>query len=313
MRRLLVPGLVVVALGACVPDLDGLSGGSPREAGVADAASDVTVDAADGAVVKRCLTAAPFTSVKLLSVDTSGDEFAATLSPDELEIWFGRDGKILHATRPTRSDAFGAATALALSATGSNGDPSVSADLLSLAYIHVPTSGPWDIYMATRSSTATDFGTPKLLTAISVSGANEVLPFLTANGQHLYFESDVAGDMDVYVASASGPDFTAPTKVVELSSLSTEIGAIVTDDDLTAYVASNRPDGGAKGKLDVLRATRSSASAPFGALTNVPELNSAEDERVTWISRDRCRVYFDSSRSGGPGAGDLYVAERFPN
>ncbi len=310
MRRALALAPLALFVGACMlPDLEGFSGGV-ADAGPSDGAVDA-VDAAD-ASPPRCKTDAPFTSLAPVSVSGMASEYAATLSPDELQIWYGRDGKVWHATRSKRTEPFSAPFAITLTNDGSEADPMVTADGQTMLFIHAPPNADWDIWLATKDSSGS-FGSARLESAISSASTTEVLPFATKNRERLYFSGNLGGTgMDVYVASASGSDYASPKRVDELSSTGDEIGAIVSDDELTVYVASSRTDLGAKGKLDVLRATRTSSAAPFGPLTNVAELNTAADDRVTWISPDACRVYFDATRSGGSGASDIWVAERFP-
>lgn len=307
--------LLVAALTACVlPNLDGLSGGaSTPDGGAPDAPYEGGGDASPEAAAKTCDMSAPFTNVAPVAVNTSSEDYAATLSPDEREIWFARGFDLFHATRAKRSDPFGTGVPVALNTTADEADPSISADLLTLMFIREPgAGGSWDILVSTRASTATDFGTAKVLAGV-VTSSDEVFPFVTDDRKYLYYASNQgSSSMDIWSATSTGADFATPTKVAELSSTSDDLGAVLTADQLHVYVASARSDGGAKGGLDIFRASRASASQPFGALTNVVELNTTFDERITWISPDRCRVYFDSTRSSGAGANDVWVAERVP-
>ena len=71
-----------------------------------------------------------------------------------------------------------------------------------------------DLYIATRASTSAAWGTPVEVTAVNTDG-HEGSPFLTADKLSLYFDTDRAGNMDIYVsrrASTSDP-FPAPEPV----------------------------------------------------------------------------------------------------
>ena len=97
---------------------------------------------------------------------------------------------------------------------------------------------------------------------------------------------------------------------VELNTPSLDGCPIQSPDGLSLYIASNRPGG--KGGLDIWTATRSSASAPWGAPQNLGEpVNSAADDFCpTPVGK---RGLFFVSREASPGAcgqGDIYFTYR---
>lgn len=51
-------------------------------------------------------------------------------------------------------------------------------------------------------------------------------------------------------------------------------------------------------------------SAPFGSPEPLTPLDSAYDDRAAWSPADQLSVYFQSSRPGGAGGDDIYVATR---
>lgn len=57
-------------------------------------------------------------------------------------------------------------------------------------------------------------------------------------------------------------------------------------------------------------AARCNPSAPFGAPVEMTDLNSGYSDEGATLSPDELTVYFDSSRPGGLGGYDLYVATR---
>ena len=78
-------------------------------------------------------------------------------------------------------------------------------------------------------------------------------------------------------------------------------------DGLTLYMASNRPGG--QGGLDIWAAYRESADDPFGAPVNLgPPINTAADEFCPTPLTDGHTLLFVSTRAGGCGGSDIYVA-----
>ncbi len=297
---------LALGVGACslTTALDSLHAG-----GTTDAGSDASDAGPEASGV--CESTAPFTNVRGLSVNTAENEYAPSLSPDELEIWFGRgDDRLAHANRASRAADFGTVEISALSDDAGASDPALAADAKTLYYLRHGLAGSWDIYRATRPSPVGDFGGSMPLSIATT--AAEVMPFPTADGKTLYFVRSDANGADIWSATSTGTDFASATKVAELSSPADDFGAALSKDELTVYVASDRTDLGPKGQWDVYRATRAKKSDPWGPLASVPELDTAFSERVTWISPDGCRVYFDTTRTNGAGLGDVYVAERFP-
>lgn len=117
-------------------------------------------------------------------------------------------------------------------------------------------------------------------------------------------------------AAAAGAQLTAwsaPQKLDEIAGNHADLNTPSVDgcpaqspDGLRLFMASNRPGG--KGGLDIWMATRPSASAPWGAPTNLGEpVNSAADDFCPTPVRKR--GLFFVSREALPGAcgqGDIY-------
>src|SRR5581483_4002119 len=99
--------------------------------------------------------------VAIAELNSTSNDVSATLSPDELTVYFGSDrpghigaGSIYSATRATRSAAFGT-PALVANVNNANQDvvnPSISGDGKNL-YLQISVSaGPPHIYVASRAS-----------------------------------------------------------------------------------------------------------------------------------------------------------------
>jgi hypothetical protein len=169
-----------------------------------------------------------------------------------------------------------------------------------------------DIYVTTRASKFFLFPTGNSVPNINNSATDEEDVFATENGLVLYFGSSRASgtNLDLFVAvRQSNGLFSTPQPLTNLNTNTyVETKPRLTRDGLRIYWSSTRTDGGALGGTDIWTATRSSTAETFGTPTRVPELSSAANEGPSWISPDGCIIYFQSDRSGGLGAQDIYVA-----
>jgi len=83
--------------------------------------------------------------------------------------------------------------------------------------------------------------------------------------------------------------------------------AILSRDELTMYFTSDRPGLGGD---DLWFATRESADAPWGDPHNLSTLNSTDADSLAALSSDEHVMFFQSTRPGGCGAGDIWMARR---
>ena len=325
--RLAVAGAVAACAGACLfPDLSKLAGDA---GGAPDAQGDVGADAADAsdagadgdAAAPRCDPHKPFATVApIAELDTADDEYKMTLSPDELEIWFGFTQKtdsgsnalieIKHARRASLGAAFGAPTAEANLAPG-DVDPAVTDDALGLYYSKFGTVGNWDLFYATRADRASPFGLGVQLPSSLQSTGADTAGFVAFDGS-LWFSSDRAtsGESGIYRAPLVDGGLAAPAVVASLTSGKNDSGVVVTHDGLFAYVSSNRTDLGTEGGYDIFLAERATTSDAFGTPVDQTEISGPSAERANWISFDSCRLYFESTRNGGQS--DVFVATKSP-
>jgi Tol biopolymer transport system component len=283
---------------------------STPDARVTMDAPAMTPDTAAG----RCDPNKPFGDIKPVpGVNTTSFDENPSLSPDELTIYFasnrkngGADGNIYVATRANRDDAFGAAAEVTAVNTGADErGPSISSDGLSL-YFHSSQTNGYDLYVSTRANTAAAFGAPVTLAALNTADIEES-PNITSNGKTLYFDRSSGTTSSLWRSTLGATGFGAPSMVTELDTAAAFTSAVRAD-DLKIYFASDR--NATQGSNDIWAASRASTSDPFGAPTNVTEINSANDDRPGWISPDDCRLYFWSARPGGTGNYDLWQATR---
>ncbi len=117
----------------------------------------------------------------------------------------------------------------------------------------------------------------------------------------------------VWVLPAGAQQFSEWSAPVNLgptvNSASNDAGSFISKDGLSLYFNSNRPGG--FGGLDIYVSQRASVDDPWGSPQNLgPIINSSSDDQTSTVSLDGHRLYFASSRPGGFGALDIYVARR---
>ena len=129
----------------------------------------------------------------------------------------------------------------------------------------------------------------------------------------------VAGVAATAVAAPASADWSTALKIDEIAGNSSELNTtsldgcpILSPDERSLFMASNRPGG--HGGLDIWVARRESADEPFGAPENLPSpVNSAADDFCPTPLRGG-RLLFVSRRATGVscGLGDIYLTRRNP-
>jgi len=153
------------------------------------------------------------------------------------------------------------------------------------------------------------FGTPRLLTELDTSYANEN-PTLTADLLELFFTSG-RGDnsADVWTArrtSAQDP-FGAPSLVSEVSTSAFETSPAISLDGLTLYYGSDQ-SGGA-GEVDIWQVTRPDRGSSWGDLQNVAPLNSPAKDIPRPLGQHELVMPLGSQRDSGVGY-ETFLAAR---
>ena len=182
--------------------------------------------------------------------------------------------------------------------------------------------GGLDIWSSYRLHTHEDFGefgwqTPKPVVGVN-SPFNEAGPSYFQDDEtsaaFLYFNSNKPGGLgsaDIYVA-VQQPDgsFGAVANVTSLNSPFFDARATISHDGLEVIFSSNRATGSLLGQLDLWSATRESTSGAWSTPTSLTTLNTSEADYTPYLSADRQVLYVASERSGGLGAGDIWVSTR---
>ncbi len=310
---------------ACVDDSATMSPEAGADAATDSVvAADVATDTAapdagtDTAIPKvMCDVTKAFGAPTLVTVLVSGQDSVLRFTADEAMGFFlsARDGGVggndIWSTARSAGGAFSAISDVpVINSASSENEPTISGDGKTIVFSSdQPGSQGLDLWVASRSTLIGTFSAPTLVANVNTT-FSEITPFLREDGQVLYLTSDrtpTQGQSDIWRAVMSGSSFGAPTHVDELGSAGNDGYPAVTPDDLVMYFSSSRTP--TLGGMDVWVTTRATASGPFGAPKAVPELSTASNDLVSFVSTDRCRVYL-SSNVGGQY--EIYLATRTP-
>lgn len=293
-----------------------VSGAADAAVTVQDAAGDADTDTGTSPQ-GACDLAKPFGSiVELSTVSTTLEDSAASLTADELTMYLSSrpssgPSQILVATRADAQSSFGLPAVLGAVSIGDCFSPSITADGLTMYLISNTTGtvGGHDVFVATRATQVAAFGAPSDVDNINSSNDNEYFVSVTGSGNDIYFNSARGGLSHIYHAVRTTGSFGTASEVTEIADDTLgESSVAVRADGLEIYFGSQRT--GSAGSDDIWMARRTSISVPFGTPVNVTELNSTSAEYPTWISSDGCRILFASTRPGGKGDRDIWMATR---
>jgi Tol biopolymer transport system component len=239
------------------------------------------------------------------------------LMPDELTIFFSTyrngtsNGDVFVATRPSLTAPFGTPVRRDdISSDNEDTRFSMSADELTavVGSSRDGTVGNVDVWLATRMNKNAPFlGYFQVGVQNVNSPDNEHDPELSADGQRLYLAVGSPQRIAVSQRSSPGGAFGSVQPLTELFSNTGDADPSLSPDELVIVFSSRRRGGG---DADLYYAIRTDKNAAFGTPIRVPTVNAnnANDGDPT-VSRDGCRLYFASDRSGN---WDLYVASVMP-
>lgn len=174
-------------------------------------------------------------------------------------------------------------------------------------YFNSNRSGNQDIYRATRDNVETGFGNPERLADTVNTAADEFCPTITVNNRLYFSRASSADPGDLLVTrERQGGDWDEPANLgAAINSPLMDEAADFFEDAAgnRVMVFSRRNGNGTGGKL------YQSVNGAQAVQMNGGVASPASDNRPN-ISRDGLTIYFDSTRPGGLGGVDLYVATR---
>ncbi len=196
-------------------------------------------------------------------------------------------------------------------------EPAVSADQRELWFASRDAAGLSHLYVATRMTTSDDFTSPVLDSNVNAAGFGDESPFLTADGQQLWFSSSrpparLLSWRSIWHVTREGRSFTTPRLEAAFTGSDTVSfsNPVLSADRRTIYL--NRSDA-AQRLGQVWRSHRATGAEAFPAPAPVNELASGSDNIVPgWLSADNCRLYLTVLNVSNTYVAGIYVAVRHP-
>jgi hypothetical protein len=234
------------------------------------------------------------TAASLLVVGTVGLFATAALALPNFTAW----------DEPVSIEAL-PASASAINTPAVDGCVSLSRDGLHL-FFNSNRGGNQDIYVASREGMGLGFGPPVRLPAPVNTTADEFCP-TSDHGNRLYFSRNRVGDPgDLYVSHEGPEGWSEPESLGDNinSSLMEESAAFYEDEQGSQVMLfSRRQANGAGG--NIFASLEGGPAVPIGGGPD----SAASDNRPS-ITHDGLTIFFDSTRSGGLGGPDLWMASR---
>lgn len=158
----------------------------------------------------------------------------------------------------------------------------------------------------------TAFSPPTLINEVTTSALDNA-PTLSPDELTMIIHSNRAGGLgqrDLWMSTRSSrlDAFSTPVNMQTVNSSANEFGPSLSFDQLELYFGSSRPGG--RGGYDIWKARRSSIADDFDAPTHLANVNSSSTDYLPVISSDGLSLYFASTRVGGLGSYDIWLATR---
>ena len=166
-------------------------------------------------------------------------------------------------------------------------------------FFTVPRDFNWSDVQLYQTKCVGHVWTPQVLAPISLGG-RKFEPFFSADGNRLYFTSNVNETQNIWMVRRTPQGWSTPEILPTPINSSAASGNYSETTSGTAYFYSNR-SGGA---VDLWRA----GGRPLQAESLGPVINTDSGEGDPQISADGRYLVFCSDRPGGFGQMDLYVA-----
>jgi WD40 repeat protein len=259
------------------------------------------------------------------TLNTTSNDLNPVISPSGLSLYFAsnRTGNndIYVSHRPTLNSLWGPPNpvpALNSIAADTPGSFSLDGKTIFLQSTRTPGMGGRDNYISTRTDPNDDFSWSA---PVNLGGPiNTECSELAAT----YFEDPTTGVNSLIFARECDPNsppfhdlyqstrnadgtFNAPTPIVELNVIGSEIRTAIRRDGLEIFMCATLAP---PGTFDIWTSTRSSTTSSWSSPVLVPGISSVGTEQFVSLSPDGSILYFISNRDGGTGGFDLYSATR---
>ena len=241
-------------------------------------------------------------------VNTSSNEGVPRISSDGLSLYFTSDRSggfgerdLWVAKRTSTEDQWEPATNLGPTVNSSDHDwsPSISTDGLTLyfcSWLRPGGYGKFDIWQTVRPTVNDEWGTPENLGSPINTPYQDSMPWISADGLEIYFNSNRIGDPDqchLYVSKrATKTDtWSEPVNLGVLNSAYSEADPSLSADGLTMFFSSTRPSG--FGESDLYVTTRETKDSDWSPPLNLGEqINTQYSEVCPCLSFDGHTLYF---------------------
>jgi len=269
------------------------------------------------------------TPTEVPNVNSSANEYYTSISADGLSLYINsnRSGgygsvDIWVATRETTDDPWGTPVNLGqpINSPSNEAGVSISSDGLSLYFSSNRPSGygDGDLWVVTRETIHSEWGTPMNLGTTVNSGADQCYPSISADELELYFSSNRAGGIggyDIWVTKRATihedwgtPENLGPT--VNHSGPEAQTG-ISADGRMLFFVSSSRPGG--YGGIDIWVTSRATTDDDWGEPVHLGSpVNSSGWEEYPNVSADGSTLFFRYSQFGRWDDGDIWQAPIIP-
>jgi hypothetical protein len=172
--------------------------------------------------------------------------------------------------------------------------------------------GGYDIYLATRADPTAAWDVPSLAAGVNTAG-QETQPSLTGDGLTMYAVIEPVGgpaanpQIAVATRGAVSGSFSALGAVTVLNDADVDSSPRVLADHSALYMVSRR--GGAN-NIQIYRVARTGGAFGTPTLVVGTMLDVFDDHASIALTPDELTLYFGSTRSGGLGVADVWVATR---
>jgi hypothetical protein len=170
--------------------------------------------------------------------------------------------------------------------------------------------GGTDVYTSTRASVSAAWTAPVTVPALN-SASNEDYLSVSDSGVEMFIASNRPGGLggnDLWVSTGGPVAWVAPVAVAALNSASSEDDPTISADRLEIiFVSARAPSIGGSA---LWRSTRTSTAAAWTAPTRIAELDLAAQEHSPVLHSDNLTLTYASTRPGGVGSSDHYIARR---